>query len=79
MSVDVEPQDILETSRLIWGALDRVAREQGDDVAIAAAIKNLHGNVAYLRNAVGDHEVANLLGDLHENVLAHAFRRVRRA
>lgn len=69
----IEPSDMKETANLIWGALDRVAREQGDDVAAAAAIKNIHGNVAYLREALGDVTVIEILGELREVVLVKAL------
>lgn len=74
---DIEPQDMKETANLIWGALDRVAREQGEEVAAAAAIKNVHGNVAYLREALGDHAVIDMLGELRETVLTSALNNSR--
>lgn len=70
----IDPADMRETANLIWGVLDRIAREQGEDAASATAIKNLHGNVAYLREAIGDIEVIALLGELREVALANALR-----
>lgn len=69
----IEPTDMKETANLIWGALDRVAREQGEVTAASAAIKNIHGNVAYLREAIGDVNVIEMLGELREIVLGHAL------
>lgn len=75
--MNIEPQDIQETANLIWGALDRMSREQGDEIAAAAAIKNVHGNVAYLREALGDIAVVELLGELREVVIGAAMKAAR--
>lgn len=74
----IEASDIVDTSNLIWGCLDRVAREQGEEAASAAAIKNIHGNVAYLRQEIGDLAVIELLGELREVILARALRATSR-
>jgi hypothetical protein len=75
---EIDPNDMRDTANLIWGCLDRVARDQGDAVAAAYAIKNLHGNIAYLREALGDVEVVELLGELRETVLARALNDLRK-
>lgn len=65
--------ELKETNSRIAGALDRVSTEQG--AAIVAAAKNVHGNIAYLRDAIGDVEVIDMLGELREKIIQKALCR----
>lgn len=75
--MNINTADMVETANLIWGCLDRMSREQGAEVANAAAVKNIHGNVAYLRETLGDVAVIEMLGELRETVLGAALRASR--
>lgn len=71
--LDVSAEDMRDAAQLIWGCLDRVAHDQSEETAAAAAIKNVHGNVAYLRAALGDLGVLDMLGELREVILHQAM------
>lgn len=71
--LDIDAEDMRDTARLIWGSLDRVARDQSEDTATACAVKNIHGNTAYLCESIGDANVIEMLGELRESILARVL------
>lgn len=75
--MDIDPTDLKAASKDIWAALDRVERDDGADVAASRAWIDVHANVAYLREKLGDVAVIELLGELRETVLHSTLQAAR--
>lgn len=77
MTIEIDQGALKAVSSRTFAALDRIKREQGEVHANAAALYALHSAVAYLREAIGDVDVVEMLGELRETVLSSALNGLR--
>lgn len=65
----ISVEELEQASSLIQGALSRVEREQGANEAVRAAIKNIHGNLAYLAGTLDPVSAFKVLSDAQTDLV----------
>lgn len=66
---EINETELNDACARIRAMLQEVEMKQDLDTAVRHAIKGLHGNVAYLMQAMSDIDVIEVLDDLRANIL----------